>query len=172
MILITLAALATAAFTDPGPLAPARDGQVQCYEPDVDQKTCQSIVSYRFEANGQTISKAQMVLNDGTRIVVIAEDEVYVRNHAECSSGDISPAHILSIELDGATLSGDDLNSVRQELASAMQEEIGEGEYCSTYHPKPDGSMTTVVTVAGQLRPDFTSTMRWVRREDGWRLQP
>lgn len=172
MILMTLAALATAALADPDPLAPARGGQVQCYEPDVEQKTCESIGSYRFEPDGRIINKAEIALNEDVRIVVIAEGEVYVRNDAECSSDSVTPDHILSIEIDGAALSGADFDAVRQQLATAMNEEIGEGEYCSTYHSRPDGSMVAKVTVAGEPRPDFTSTVRWVRREDGWRLQP
>lgn len=172
MILTTLAALATLALADPDPLAPGRTGQVQCYEPDVEQKTCESIGSYRFEPDGRIINKAEAVLGDAPRLVLIAEDEVYIRDNAECTSDPVDPDDIQSVEVDGDALSGEDFDSVRQSLAAAMNEALGEGEFCSTYHAKPDGSMTALVTVGGEPRPEFTSTVRWVRREDGWRLQP
>jgi hypothetical protein len=172
MILITLVALGTMALADPGPLAPARDGLVQCYEPNVEQKTCQSIASYRFETNGRILNKAETVLGDNPRIVLIAEAEVYVRDGAECSSESVSPDHILSVEVDGLALSGDDLAGISQVIATAINEEVGEGEFCSTYHHKPDGSMTALVTVSEQPRADLSAVVRWVRREDGWRLEP
>lgn len=172
MSLITLLVLSGSILDPAGPLAPARTGQVQCYEPDVARKTCESIGSYRFEADGRILNKAEIVLKEGARVLVIAESEVYVRDQAECSSEPVAPGHILSVEIDGAPLTGDDLDILREELANGMNDVIGEGEYCSTYHPKPDGSMVALVTVDGRARPDFTSTVRWVRREDGWRLEP
>jgi hypothetical protein len=172
MILTTLAASAVLALVDPDPLAPARTGQVQCSEPDVEQKTCESIGSYRFEPDGRIVSKGEIIVHDGARILIIAEDEVYVRDGAECSSDPLAPDQIRSIEIDGEALSGDGLNTLRQELVTALNEALGDGELCSTYHPKPDGSMVVLTTVAGQPRADLTSTVRWVRREDGWRLQP
>lgn len=172
MILTTLAVLATVALANPDPLAPGRSGQVQCYGPDVERKTCESIGSYRFEPDGRIINKAENVVGGSPRVVVIAEGEVYVRGDAECSSDSVTPDHILAVEVDDEPLAGADLDAVRQQIATGMNEVVGEGEYCSTYHPKPDGSMIALVTVAGQPRPDFTSTVLWVRREDGWRLQP
>lgn len=158
--------------TDPDPLAPGRKGQVQCHEPDVELKTCESIGSYRFEPDGRIVSKAELVIDDGVRILVVAESEVYVRDGAECSSDPLSPDQVLSIEIDGQALSGEELGTVSEELVTALNAALGDGEFCSTYHPKPDGSMVVLSTVAGQPRPEFTSTARWVSREDGWRLQP
>ena len=172
MILTTLGMLTAVVLTVPDPLAPGRTGQVQCYGPDVEQKTCESIGSYRFEPDGRIINKAENVVSSSPRIVVTAAGEVYVRNGAECTSESATPDHILSVEVNGEPLTGADLDTVRQQIATGMNEAVGEGEYCSTYHPKPDGSMIALVTVAGQPRPDFTSTVLWVRREDGWRLQP
>ena len=172
MILTTFAALTALALADPDPLAPARAGQVQCYEPDVEQKTCESIGTHRFEHDGRIVSKAEIVINDDMRILLVAQNEVYIRDGAECSSGPLSPDEILSIEIDGEALSGGELDSLSEELVAALNEVLGDGEFCSTYHPKPDGSMVVLSTVGGEPRPDLTSTARWVRREDGWRLQP
>lgn len=172
MILTTFAALAALSLTDPDPLAPARGGQVQCYSPDVEQKTCESIGTHRFEPDGRIISKGEIVINDDVRVVLVAQNEVYIRDGAECSSVPLSPDQILSIEIDGEALSGDELDTFSRGLVDALNDSLGEGEFCSTYHPKPDGSMVVLSTVGGEPRPDLTSTARWVRREDGWRLQP
>lgn len=172
MILTTLTVLTAFAFGASDPLAPSRAGEIQCYEPDVELKTCKALSSYRFEADGRILNKAETVISDDPRVVLIAEGDVYIRDDAECSADPVSPDHILAVEVDGHALSGGDLAVVSQNIATAMNEAVGEGEYCSTYHPKPDGSMLALVTVGGQPRPEFTSAVRWVRPEDGWRLQP
>lgn len=172
MILMTLAALATAVPGDPNPLAPARDGQVQCYTPDVARKTCRAIGSYRFEPDGRIVNDAEVVLGSEPLVILRAAADVYVRDNAECSSDDFDESHIQSIEVDGAELEGEALASARSLIAQGMREAIGPGEYCSTYHPKPDGSFRALVTVDGVPKPEAEDTVLWVRREDGWRVAP
>lgn len=172
MILMTLAVLATAALADPNPLAPARDGQVQCYTPDVERKTCRAIGSYRFEPDGRIINDAENMLSAEPLIILRARSEVYIRDNAECSSDVFDESHIQEIEVDGAVLEGEELASVRSLIADGMRESIGPGEYCSTYHPKPDGSLRALVTVDGVPQPEAEDTVLWVRPEDGWRVAP
>lgn len=172
MILLTLAALATAALADPDPLAPARDGQVQCYTPDVERKTCRAIGSYRFESDGRIINDAENMLSTEPLIILRAGSEVYIKNNAECSSTAFDESHIQEVEVDGVKLEGENFASARSFIAQTMREALGTGEYCSTYHPKPDGSLRALVTVNDVPRPDAEDTVRWVRREDGWRVAP
>ncbi len=171
MISVALIGLAlSAASTDP--LAPARDGQVQCYTPDIPRKTCRAIGSYRFEADGRIINEAENMLNEEPFVVMRARDEVYVRDRAVCATDAFQEGHIQSVEVDGATLEGANLTSVRSRLAASFREEIGTGEYCSTYHAEADGSFRAIVTVDGVRRADSDDTVLWVRREDGWRVAP
>ncbi len=172
MIAMTLAALAMAAATDPNPLAPARDGQVQCYTPDVERRVCRAIGAYRFEADGRITNDAENMLGADPRIILHASSEVDVKDNAVCASGVFEDRHIHSIEVNGVPLEGELFASVRSEVAARMREAIGPGEYCSTYHPKPDGVLRALVTVDGVPRPDAEDTVLWVRREDGWRVAP
>lgn len=172
MILMTLAALATAALADPDPLAPARGGQVQCYRPDVERKICRAIGSYRFESDGRIINDGENMLSREPLIILRAGSEVYIKDNAECASTAFDESHIQEIEVDGVKLEGESLASARSVIAESMREAIGPGEYCSTYHPKPDGSLRALVTVDGVPRPEAEDTVLWVRREDGWRVAP
>lgn len=172
MIAMILAALAIAAPADPNPLALARDGQVQCYTPDVERRVCRAIGAYRFEADGRIINDAENMLSTDPRIILRASSEVYIKGHAVCGSEAFEARHIQRIEVDGVPLEGERFAAARSVIAESMREAIGSGEYCSTYYPKPDGSLLALVTVDGAPRDDAEDTVRWVRLEDGWRVAP
>ncbi|HWQ86499.1 hypothetical protein [Brevundimonas sp.] len=172
MILMAFVVLAITALTDPDPLAPARDGQVQCYTPDVERKTCRAIGSYLFEPDGRIINDAENMLNEEPFVILRARSAVYVRDGAVCATDAFDDRHIRTIEVNGNTLEGEAMSSARSAVAASMRETIGTGEYCSTYHPKPDGSLRALVTVNGLPRPDAEDMVLWIRREDGWRVAP
>ena len=172
MIAIMLAALAMAAPADPNPLAPARDGRVQCYTPDVERQVCRAIGAYRFEPDGRIVNDAENMLSSVPLGILYATSEVYIKDNAECSLGAFDEGHVRAIEVNGVALEGEQLASARSMVAEIMREAIGSGEYCSTYHPKPDGSLRALVTVDGMPRTDAEDTILWIRREDGWRVAP
>lgn len=173
MILTTLVALAMTAPSDPNPLAPARDGRVQCYTPDVERKVCRAIGAYRFEPDGRIINDAENMLSTDPLVILRASSDVYVKGNAECASaGAFNESHILSVEVNGAPLEGEQLAAARSMYIERMRSGIGTGEYCSTYHSKPDGSLRALVTVDGIPRRESEDTIMWVRPEDGWRVAP
>lgn len=173
MIPMTLAVLATAALADPNPLAPARDGQVQCYEPDSARKTCHAIGAYRWAEDGAITNDATVALGDDPLIILHASAPVYVRDAAECAVNTPAANQITSIEVDGTPLTGAEFDEVRKQVGAAMDQTFAMGsEYCSTYHPREDGTLKAIVTIDGELRPDLTSNVLWVRLEDGWRVAP
>ena len=47
------------------PIAPAAQGQLQCYTPDVARRTCRSLAAYKSKANGAI---------DNTAIVLISQN--------------------------------------------------------------------------------------------------
>ena len=53
---LAVALFATLALQQPDPLAPARTGQVLCYEPDAVRQTCYGIASYRWLGDGTIVS--------------------------------------------------------------------------------------------------------------------
>ena len=171
MISMILAALAIAAPAAQDPLAPARDGRVQCYSPDVERQVCRAIGAYRFEADGRIFNDAENMLDTEPLTILRASYEVYVKDNAECVTGGLLARYIQSIEVDGGALDAEALASRASAIEAYWLSTIGPGEYCSTYHPQPDGSLRAVVTVDGRLR-ESDNTILWVRREDGWRVAP
>lgn len=171
MLLMALLALAVAA-PDAGPLEPARTGLVQCYSPDLKNRTCNAMGAYRFEADGVIWNDARNMVLAIPQIVIYASSKVLVRGDAECALSTDIEADITAVEVDGVPLAGDLYQTVRKQIADGRQAAFGEGEFCSTYHPNPDGTLRAVVTLDGVERPEFESTVVWIDPADGWTLAP
>lgn len=167
MLLMALLALAGAP-QDAGPLEPGRSGKLQCYGPNVAAKTCTAIGSYRFDADGTIWNIARNQINASPAVVLHATGKVYVKDGAECARPENRAEEITGIDVDGTPLQGDQFNAFRQQIAANISAVLGDGEFCSTYHPNPDGSMRAAVTVDGVARPEFESTVLWIEPDAGW----
>ncbi|KQW84040.1 hypothetical protein [Brevundimonas sp. Root1279] len=155
------------------PLAPARDGMVQCYRPNAAAKTCNAIGSYRFGADGAITNDAVNLLNADPLIVMHATAKVYVRDGAECSMIVNDPTTITAVEFNGAPLAGEQLAAAQKGIVDSMIAGLGgEGEFCTTYHPNPDGTLRAAVTIDGVAKPEAESVVLWVNPADGWRVAP
>jgi hypothetical protein len=165
-LLLTLAATAD-------PLAPARQGQVQCYDPVPAQKLCRAIGSYAFGADGSIISLAMTRLQDAPVIVMFARNRVVIRDGKECSVEDLKAADIEKIEIDGQPLPAAALDAVRPQIIAGLPDVLKSGQpLCSTYPAGTEGAMTVTVEVGGVAHPELTATVLWVNPADGWKVVP
>ena len=169
MLLMALLALAGAP-QDVGPLEPGRAGKLQCYGPNVAAKTCTAIGSYRFEADGTIFNDARNQINASPAVVLHATGRVYLKDGAECARSENRAEEITGIDVDGTPLQGDQFQMARQQIAANISAVLGDGEFCSTYHPNPDGSLRATVAINGVERPEFESTVLWIDADAGWTL--
>ncbi|RZJ45589.1 MAG: hypothetical protein EON87_07115 [Brevundimonas sp.] len=169
MLLMALLALAGAP-QDAGPLEPGRSGKLQCYGPDIATRTCTAIGAYRFDADGTIWNDARNQINASPQIVLHATGKVYVRDGAECARPENRAEEITRIDLNGVALEGEQFTTVRRQIADNINLVLGEGEFCSTYAPNPDGTLKASVTVDGVARPEFESTVLWIEADAGWTL--
>lgn len=167
MLLMALLALAGAP-QDAGPLEPGRAGKLQCYGPNVAARTCTAIGAYRFDADGTIWNDARNQINASPAVVLFATGKVYVKDGAECARPQNRAEEITGIEVDGTRLEGAQFEGARRQIAANISAVLGDGEFCSTYHPNPDGSMRATVTVDGVARPEFESTVLWIEPDAGW----
>jgi len=170
-MLATALLLTLAAASDP--LAPARRGQVQCYDPVPAQKLCRAIGAYEFGADGSIVNLARTRLQDSPVIIMFARSKVVIRDGKECSVEDLKASDIEKIEIDGQPLPAAALEAVRPQIIAGLPDVLKSGQpLCSTYPAQADGSMSVTVEIGGVAHPELTSTVLWVNPADGWTVVP
>lgn len=169
--MLATALLLTLAASDP--LAPARQGLVQCYDPDAARKLCRAIGSYEFGADGAIVSLARTRLQDSPAIVMFARSRVVIRDGKECSLGDLKETDIEKIEVNGQPLDDATLAVARTQIVAGLPDFMKGGQpLCSTYPARTDAAMTVTVEIGGVAHPELTATVLWVNPADGWTVTP
>jgi hypothetical protein len=169
--MLTLSLLLLAAAADP--LAPARAGQVQCYDPVPAQKLCRAMGSYAFAADGTISNLAVTRIQDSPAIVMFARSPVVLKGDKECSAGALKATDIERIEVDGQALDAATLAVARGQIVAALPDFMKTGEpLCSAYAHGADGALTATVDVGGVAHPELTATVRWVDPAEGWTVVP
>jgi hypothetical protein len=151
-------------------LAPARQGQVQCFVPNVAAKTCQSIGSYAFNANGAIDNVSETLIMPAPLVVMRASAPVTVRNNAICgplTAADIARA---TFTIDGRPATEQQTANIRAGLAQQLAP-MFDVEMCVSV-TAVDGGYRADSTVGGVARPDLAQPVLWVRPEEGYRVAP
>lgn len=168
---LAAAVLATLALQQTDPLAPARMGQVLCYEPDAARQTCYGTATYRWPGDGTIISDIVVAASAVPAIFVHSSAPVFIRGDAECTRLVPSADQITAIYEEDERLGGSDFESFRRILGSSIDHANGRGhELCFTYTPLANGDLKSTARIDGVARPDLGGTVRWVRPTDGWRV--
>jgi hypothetical protein len=153
------------------PLAQARTGQMQCFDPVVERHTCKSLGGYAFAQDGAILNHAQVLVAPEGPVVMAAATPVTERDGAVCGpvrAEDIDRARILFA---GRALDGAQAARWKAKLKSELGEMAG-AEICTRYLTDANGYFTQV-TINGQAAPPQASVrMIWVRPEDGWTVGP
>jgi hypothetical protein len=151
-------------------LAPARAGQLQCFEPNFADKTCASLGGYSFGADGVILNSAQILIMPSPVILMRVSAPVTVRNDAIC--GPLNAA-----DIDRATFTVNDAPATTEEatqIKAAMQRQLAPMfgvESCMTLTPNGD-VLRADTTLAGTARPDLSQRVIWVGANDGYRVAP
>lgn len=162
--------VAPAVAQDGDVLAPARAGQLQCYEPNVAAKTCQSISGFSPGPEGAIINTADVLINPAPVIVMRVISPVTIRNGAICgplTNEDLNRAHFT---IDGQRASDADTQQIRTAMTEQLAPLIGQ-ESCITLTPV-DGGLRADTAIAGRARPDLAQRVIWVRADEGYRVAP
>src|SRR5439155_9656988 len=82
LIAASIGAPENAASADP--IARSKDGELQCYGPNVEKRTCQSIASYRRTGPGAYVNNALLPLGDD--VTLETQSPVVIEGDAVCGS--------------------------------------------------------------------------------------
>lgn len=164
-LLLLLLALPVNSIDDP--LAPARQGQLQCHSPDVARKTCAALAGYTFEADGGILNQAEVLLNPSPAIVMHNEMRVFIREGAVC--GDMSDLAKARFTIGGQVADENVTSLLRAQVTAAFSQLGGEG--CTRYAPNGEGILAKVM-IDGEERPDLNQPVMWVSPDAGWSVAP
>lgn len=158
--------LATAQQEDP--IAPALQGQLQCYSPDTARKTCQSLAGYAPDGKGGFLNTAEVLVATDPVTTMRTASPVTVRDGAICG-------YIRAEDLDNATIRQRDralsagaarplINAVKTSLAAVFGREI-----CTRYIREGD-KLIARGTLAGSPDGLPDQPVLWVSPEEGYRV--
>lgn len=168
---LALGLMASPAMAQDGDvLAPARAGQLQCFEPNPVAKTCQSIGGYTFNANGSIDNAAQVLIMPQPAVIMNVTSPVTVRNNAICGPLTADDIQRASFTIDGAAASADDTAAIRSGLTEQLAP-ILNVEGCVTLTPDGDGFRADTI-LSGAPQPQMVQRVIWVGANDGWRVAP
>lgn len=170
MILAMALLAAQAQGTDP--LAPAANGAMQCYTPNVSAKTCRSMASYTRNPDGSYRNVATVLLATDNDFTLELATTVTVRAGAVC--GTIKREDLMggTLRINGQMLPADQAAPLLTRIAAGF-DSIGmlESEICTRYTPDGDG-LKAEATLNGTPRPDTAQHVIWVTPGEGYKVAP
>ncbi len=169
MLFALLALAAAPAGAYPAPLAPAAQGQVQCYAP-TDHKTCASIAGYVANGDGTFANVALVMLSKQPVVVMQTTTPVSIKQGAVC--GAIHSQDVIggSLTVNGQAVPADKATPLLTRIAASLDPILGH-EICTVY--TSDGAtLTARATMDGKAQPDQDQKMIWVSPAQGYKVGP
>jgi hypothetical protein len=162
LIAVSLGAPENAASADP--IARSNGGELQCYRPNVEKKTCQSIASYRRTGPGTYINTALLPLGDGTTLET--HTRAFIRGGALC--GSITRQEILAGTLRAANqiVAPERAKPLLESVADAISPLFGK-EFCTRYEPS-GADFIAKPSIDGVYQPDKDTIVKWIAPTDGY----
>jgi hypothetical protein len=162
----SLAAPENAASADP--IARSDGGELQCYRPNVEKKTCQSIASYRRTGPGTYVNTALLPLGDD--VTLETHSPVVIKGDAVC--GFITRQEVLAgtLRVHNEVVAPETAKPALDRVADAIGPIINK-EICTTYEPSGT-DFTAKASLDGVYQPDKDSIVKWIAPTDGYTVAP
>lgn len=152
----------------PDPLAPARSGQVQCFQPDHARKTCNGIAVYRLTGDDRYSVRTTSFVEETGDLVVESEAPVRIARGAACAT--LMPANIEGARYrrGGVVLSDDEARPIMARLEAPVWTLFGK-EFCTRY-ATIGGGLVAIVDIDGAATSQIAQRVAWVGPNDGYRV--
>jgi hypothetical protein len=167
MLTLVLALLA-APQAVPDPLAPAREGKVQCVSPNREKKTCLAMTSYKAGPGGAFDSTVAVLVNPNPLIVMETRTKVTVESGATCSIIRAEDYAASTFTMNGAPMDESTASTIRTQVAAVIAPMAGK-KGCSRERLEGD-LLISEVTIGGVARHDMTQKMIWISPSEGYTL--
>jgi hypothetical protein len=168
--LLLAAVVTNAAPAAINPLEPALTGQLQCYEPNEEKKTCRALGSYKRVSGSRYMNGALALISAVGPVTLEMTTPVEVKAGAVC--GTIRPEDVSNGKLaaGGRPLSAAEAAPVLAQIAQAMAPMMNK-EICTRYVPDA-GGLIGKATIGGVYRADADRRVKWVKATDRYTVAP
>jgi hypothetical protein len=166
-LMLMFAALAGGPPAD-DPLAPARQGRLQCHEPDLVNRRCGVMSRFEFAMDGTITNVAEFMISEQPLIIVTTRTPVTSRGGEVC--GDRRMTVVSKVLVDDQPATAQEVIDVSAMLAEALQPDFGK-QSCSRY--SPDGQfLRSQRSVDGVRDPSSDGRILWVDPGAGFTVRP
>jgi hypothetical protein len=150
------------------PVAMAEKGELQCYRPDVQKKTCQSIASYRPTGPGTYDNEALIPLAPNATLET--HTPVVIKADAVC--GFVRRQDVLAgtLRVDGVVVESEKAKPILDRVAQAMAP-MSDKEICTKYVPS-GAEFTAKISIEGTYRPGQDEVVKWIGPGEGYTVTP
>lgn len=167
-ILAAAGLLAAPALAEaPGPIAPAAQGRLQCFEPDTARKTCKSIAAYQISANGTIDSLSVNLLAKQPVVTMVTRATVRVKGQQVCDVGRTAELETAAFTVAGHPATESQTAMLRNRMLAAYAPLIGR-DVCLAFQ----GDGLGRVSVDGVRRAEMDKRVIWISRGDGYTVGP
>ncbi len=167
-ILIAASAGAQSMTTPANPLANAENGLLQCYRPDVQNKTCQSIAAYQLTGPVTYDNKAVIPLSKNATLET--HTPVVIKGDAVCGLIRAQDTTAGFLRVDNLVVDPGTAKPILERIAQAMAPFAGK-EICTRYESSGAG-FTAKISFDGIYQPEQDNTVMWVSASDGYTVTP
>jgi len=146
------------------PIARSTGGELQCYRPNVEKKTCQSIASYRRTGEGTYVNTALLPLGEG--VTLETRSPVTIKGGAVC--GSITREEILAgtLRVPNQVITPETAKPLLERVADAIGPIAGK-EICTRYEPS-GADFIAKGSIDGVYQPDKDTIVKWIAAADGY----
>lgn len=169
-ILWSAAPIAAGGAVLPPPIAQAAGGDVECYSPDIEHKTCGSMDSFTLKANGSIKQIGTAVLVRSPAIVSSMESAVTIKAGRVCVFVTLEAVGHATFTIDGVQATPEQTAKLRDRMQTASRP-LYNREICAAYVTDGD-TLRTEVSVDGVAQPSANEHFIWIPASDGYKVHP
>lgn len=150
------------------PLAPAREGKLRCVSPNPARLTCQAIIRYKVDSDGDFDATVTGLVSRDSPVLLRYKTFGRVEQGGVCvmvRTSDFQNGTLLS---SGRPLAPNADNAMRLQVLDAVQPIQGK-KRCYQDRTE-DGVTRSVVTLDGVAHPELSQTVMWVSRGEGYAI--
>ena len=158
-------------------LSEARAGKLQCYEPNLANRTCHGLFKIVIKADGSATSGGDVLLNvlNGSSVLVMRtpQSAATVTGNSTCSVARKSDIEGSVFLLDGKPVNAESDRRIKDDMETRQAASFGTTE-CSIYTVAKPGVYQVTETVNGKPQPvgSHIVGMIWVNPSEGYKIGP